>query len=297
MSNRSNEAIFGTRTLGEDDDVYSFNAWDNVEWNSARLAEAERIVAQQKDNSTPESNIEFMQGNAANYWNKFYARNQNRFFKDRRWLPIEFPELFIHTENKYNVLEIGCGAGNTIFPLLSSDNPNLHVYGCDYSQEAINVVKTNPLYSSSSCTAFVWDITAKSIPDEISPESMDVIILVFVLSALLPSEWLMAVNNIYRILKPGGIVLFRDYGRYDLTQLRFRPQRLLQDNLYVRGDGTRVYFFTSDEISELFSSRFDILQNSIDKRLIVNRARQVQMFRVWLQAKFIKKPAGGINHV
>src|SRR5262245_3119982 len=81
---------------------------------------------------------------SAHFWDAFYAKNEHRFFKDRRWLRIEFPELYELPADapSYRVLEIGCGAGNTMFPLLASnDDPRLFVYGCDYSTEAVSLVK------------------------------------------------------------------------------------------------------------------------------------------------------------
>lgn len=50
----------------------------------------------------------------------------------------------------------------------------------------------------------------------------------FCLSALHPDEWAQAVTNIWTMLKPGGMLLFRDYGRNDLAQLRFKKERYMQ---------------------------------------------------------------------
>lgn len=143
--------------------------------------------------------------------------------------------------------------------------------------------------------------------------------MVFVFSALAPEQWKSAVGNAMRMLKPGGKVLLRDYGRHDLAQVRFKSARYLEENFYVRGDGTRVYFFEEDELRRIFCGededakgveatssnssnapcaegadmgspryRFVVRKMAMDKRMLVNRKRQIKMYRRWVQAVFEK---------
>ena len=46
----------------------------------------------------------------------------------------------------------------------------------------------------------------------------------------------------------------RDYGRNDLAQIRIKKDRLIDPsvpNFYIRGDGTRVYFFEKEQLKDL----------------------------------------------
>ena len=133
----------------------------------------------------------------------------------------------------------------------------------------------------------------------------DAITLLFVMSALDPINGSMesAVKSLYKYLKPGGMVFFRDYGRYDLAQLRLKPGKCLSDNFYARGDGTFCYFFTEEDILNLFVEKggFELISPGtgvdgeakepsikVDRRLQVNRGKKLKMYRVWMQAKFRK---------
>lgn len=100
------------------------------------------------------------------------AHAADNFFKERSWLKNEFPELAdclkadvriahsltdspasktsSHTQPRPQagprcVVEIGCGNGSTLFPLLAdNENPLLDLHGYDYSKEAVAVVKVRP---------------------------------------------------------------------------------------------------------------------------------------------------------
>ncbi|NWW11391.1 METL2 protein, partial [Oreocharis arfaki] len=200
-------------------------------------------------------------------------------------------ESFPGCDATYRILEVGCGAGNSVFPILKvlCNTPGTFLYCCDFASGAVELVKSHSSYNSAWCSAFVHDVCDDALPYPFPDEILDVILLVFVLSTIHPDRMQGVVNRLAKLLKPGGMLLFRDYGRYDTAQLRFKKGHCLSENFYVRGDGTRVYFFTKDEVWNMFNlAGLTEVQNLVDRRLQVNRKKKVKMQRVWIQSKFQK---------
>ncbi|GAA6097432.1 tRNA N(3)-methylcytidine methyltransferase METTL6 [Tachysurus ichikawai] len=224
-------------------------------------------------------------------WDLFYKRNSTHFYKDRHWTTREFEELQAHRQfeaQKLLMLEAGCGVGNCLFPLMEEDL-NIFIYACDFSPRAVRFVKENSLYCPERCLAFQCDLTKDDLRATISENSLDVATLIFVLSAIHPDRMQLAVENIYRVLKPGGIVLFRDYGLYDHAMLRFKSGSKLGENFYVRQDGTRSFFFSREYLANLFQQAgFHTLVNEYVLRETVNKKEGLCVPRVFLQSKFRK---------
>lgn len=281
---------FGQRELKDETDVWAHNAWDNVEWGEEQVAEAQEKIQQQFEHPVDDFDKNKYNSNPAKYWDLFYRNNRENFFKDRKWLQIEFPVLYEAIKEDAgpkSILEIGCGAGNTMFPLVRENkNPLLKVMGCDYSARAVELVRESEHFDPKYTDAKVWDLANPEGEIPVEEHSVDIAVMIFVFSALSPLQWEQALENLFKVMKPGGVILFRDYGRYDLAQVRFKKGRLLEENFYIRGDGTRVYFFTEEELREIFTQKFIEQRIGTDRRLIVNRKRQLKMYRIWLQAVF-----------
>ncbi|EOD49284.1 putative actin binding protein [Neofusicoccum parvum UCRNP2] len=257
---RSDPFQFGSRYLEEGDNIFEFNAWDHVEVDDTYREFAELQYSHQRENPVSDFDKQRFNGDPAKWWNLFYKNNQSNFFKNRKWLFQEFPVLEALTRADSPptlMLETGAGAGNTAFPILKlNENPNFKIHACDFSKTAVDVMRKNEAYDNGEkIQCDVWDVAGEgeqSLPPGIQEGTVDVVLMVFIFSALAPSQWTQAVRNIYHVLKPGGYVLFRDYGRGDLAQVRFKKGRYLEENFYVRGDGTRVYFFEKEELERIW---------------------------------------------
>jgi len=282
--------------------------WCEDTWSEEREREARNII-QKKHRAANTFWKEKFEKEAKKNWDLFYKSHATNFYKDRHYLAVVFPELspdardlrvgaqemqglHIPRSKRKTLLELGCGVGNSVFPLLE-ENPGIFVYAYDFSDVAIRLLCQDPVYPyyEHRCSAKVFDATSGEIPKEIlSNGGLDLCLLQFCLSAISPENFQKVASIVFSLLKPGGKLLLRDYGRYDEAQLRFGKNSLIENNFYARGDGTRSYFFTSQELKHIFCHEqgFIELENSYIRRQYANRAQQKARHRIWVHAKFQK---------
>ena len=133
--------------------------------------------------------------NTKDYWNKV-AEQKNFTHK----LLIEEINNFINKDSV--ILDVGCGYGRTLNDFYKLNYHNLT--GIDYSENMISrAKKLNP------------QITYKLMSDNLIPfndNSFDCIILFAVLTCIIENnDQIKIINEIYRVLKPDGVIYISDY--------------------------------------------------------------------------------------
>ncbi|CAM6033523.1 unnamed protein product [Sphagnum compactum] len=276
-------------------------------------------------------------------WQAFHTRHSKKlFFKERRYLVKEFPELL---QGASCILEIGCGTGSSVVSILRA-NPRVTMFACDCSEAALT--KASEIVSSLSAESraqfypFLCDVAHESFPFwllcssckttgfqsddiraskarvgreggevgislELAPRceekpplithccvgGVDIVMLIFTLSAIPVASMPHVLAKVLAVLKPGGYLLFRDYGLYDMTMLRFAPfQRISHEAgvpLYQRDDGTLCYYFSVKTLRELLTTT-GFVEEELEYCCVklINRRKQMPMKRVWVHAKFRK---------
>lgn len=264
-------------------------------------------------------------------WRSFHRRHSTgKFFKERRYLLKEFPELAPSDDDSVaKVLEVGCGNGSTVLPILRAKQ-SIVVYACDCSAEVLETAKEmiatanigpikhrfHPFLLEFSVNPFPnWLFCANcqkkplanptgffsgANPDNMSGLTslkgsqcciggVDFITLIFTLSAVPFRKMPFVIKECFSVLRPGCLLLFRDYGLYDMTMLRFPVEQRVGFREYMRSDGTLSYFFSLDILRDLFLCA-GFVELELDYCCVrsVNRRSGKKMQRVWVHGKFQK---------
>jgi hypothetical protein len=138
-------------------------------------------------------------------------------------------------------------------------------FGVFVSDPSLEVEEADTTFSQDVVTAFMQlqgshHIATTKNPDECLP---DIVLMVFVLSAIPPERVSRFLQQIYNVTKCGGKVCFRDYALYDLPMMRFKDSHCVHTSscrdvdgakprLYERGDGTLSRFFDLETVRHVF---------------------------------------------
>lgn len=132
-------------TMENDNKIAAGSYVDHVAKKLSR-EDKEKLLAQ-NSRIVPEFKALQIEKDAKKHWDLFYKRNESRFFKDRHWTTREFEELLGYDQNGVEIqkilLEVGCGVGNFVYPLLEERTAYEKIYACDLSTRAIELVKVS----------------------------------------------------------------------------------------------------------------------------------------------------------
>ena len=165
-------------------------------------------------------------------WNEEYKNTKNKWRKET----INFPKI----KKNSRVLELGVGNGKTLKSILRQKPKE--ITAIDFSQEAINQIISNKNFQK---VKFIKS-NIKKLP--FKEKTLDIIVCYYILNNLLEEDRKKAVNEIHRVLKPKGELIFQDFAIKDFRQ----KGKIIEKNTTQNKVGLICHFFTKPEIKKLF---------------------------------------------
>ena len=223
-------------------------------------------------------------------WNSFYRNHRSgNFFKPRNYLFAEFYSwLSPYCSDDYSgdrplILEVGCGHGCSMYPLLKSLPSSTMYIATDYSPNALSILREHSNYNETCIKTAVWDVTVQAEDTYILQHPPQIIMCIFALSAVKPEHHLKAFCNMASVLTSGGTILFRDYGLHDMTMYRHCKRH--GENLYERNDRTLAFYFDLDYVRQVAtSSGLNVVELWYATVEVRNRRKDKCMRRVFVHA-------------
>lgn len=173
-------------------------------------------------------------------WNIEYKNYEREQIKRSDWLEI-FQRAI---ENcKTPIIDLGCGKGADTLYLVEKGKT---VIPCDYSGSAIERIQNNfPEIERAEC----FDMT-KGLPFD--TDFTDLIVCGLSLHYFTEKTTFEILEEIKRVLKPGGILLFRVNSIHDVNY-GAGEGREIEPHLYETSDGRYKRFFDKGDIDKFFS--------------------------------------------
>jgi len=180
-------------------------------------------------------------------WDELY-RSQFRPWRGITSLDTPFP-----FKEGDKIVDIGCGNGKTSLALIEA---GYNVIGIDISEVAVDAC--DRLYKEKM-RAIVASITEMPFHDGME----DGAVMIHILEHIEADEIQDAIKEVFRIIRPGGLVFVRVFHKDDM---RADCGERINENTVMRGNGIKYHYFSETELRFLFSAFSEIYMERIEDR-------------------------------
>ena len=270
-----------------------FHASDDFDWKdlAARMEPIVRTAHEAKLAEVADALISSTVEQISRWEHHFqkHAEAPTPFFKERRSLLLEFPRLFA---SPLRVLEVGCGNGSSALAVLRN-NERARVHATDPSSAAVEQTR-EAIAAAGHARRLSSEVQpSPTIPCSAQHGPFDAVMIMFTLSAIPGDDDLALLAASAALVRPGGAVLIRDYGLYDMRHRKdARAARLLRVDPpeYLRAGGMHRRYYSLERIGEMAAAvGLEVEESRYLCVKLRNERRQLDMERVYVHAVLTRR--------